>query len=157
MVGAETEHIHAQTLDELDDLRSSIPLDYVVGSVHHVKGHAIDFDLARYEKAEKDLGGTEALFSAYFDAQCEMLSHVNPLVVGHFDLIRMFRPDYPLSDDVWSKIRQNVDIIKGYGGLVEINSRAWKKGLRDAYPQRDILQVRSPPYDIVGRPSMFDG
>ena len=29
-----------------------------------------------------------------------------------------------------------------FGGVFEINSRSWKKGLRDAYPQRDIIQVK---------------
>ncbi|TPX63497.1 histidinol-phosphatase [Spizellomyces sp. 'palustris'] len=143
VIGAETEHIHADTLNELETLCRSVPLDYVVGSVHHVKGHPIDFDLSRYEHAERAVGGTEALFQAYFDAQYEMLLRVKPSVVGHFDLVRLFRPNHVLSDNVWTKIHRNIDAITGYGGLVEINSRAWKKGLRDAYPQRDILEVFS--------------
>ncbi|KAI9106070.1 Polymerase/histidinol phosphatase-like protein [Phlyctochytrium arcticum] len=140
LVGAETEYIHETSLQDLVSLRKETPLDYVVGSVHHVQGHPIDFDLSRLETAENHLGGTEALFLAYFDAQYEMLRHIKPEVVGHFDLIRMFRPSHPLSNETWSKIKRNVREIKASGGLVEINSRAWKKGLPSAYPLRDILE-----------------
>ncbi|KAJ3165118.1 histidinolphosphatase [Geranomyces variabilis] len=140
LVGAETELIHSATLDELDQLRAAVPLDYLVGSVHHVAGYPLDFDVPRYREAEAACGGAEGLFSAYFDAQEKMLRRVQPLVVGHFDLVRLFNPHHTLSEDIWTRIRRNVDTILEYGGLVEINSRAWKKGLQDAYPQRDILQ-----------------
>lgn len=141
LIGMETENIHPNTLSELSRLLSTHKIDYIVGSVHHVHGHPIDFDEPRYAKAEQALGGTENLFLAYFDAQHDLLVHAKPIVVGHFDLIRIFRHDFVLSDAVWEKIRRNVKVIVEYGGLVEINSRAWKKGLKDAYPQRDILQV----------------
>lgn len=140
-IGMETENIHPKTLTDLTLLLQTHKIDYLVGSVHHVHGHPIDFDPPRYAEAERALGGTENLFLAYFDAQYELLRQAKPLVVGHFDLIRIFRHDFALSKPVWEKIRRNVDVIVEYGGLVEINSRAWKKGLRDAYPQRDILQV----------------
>ncbi|KAI8904172.1 Polymerase/histidinol phosphatase-like protein, partial [Powellomyces hirtus] len=141
LVGCETEHIHSSTLDELEALRASVPLDYVVASVHHVNGHPLDFDLTRYAAAEESAGGTEGLFLAYFHAQREILERVEqPAVVGHFDLVRLFRPDLPLSEEVWKAVRRNVDVIVAKGALVEINSRAWKKGLKDAYPQRDILE-----------------
>ncbi|KAJ3156765.1 histidinolphosphatase [Geranomyces michiganensis] len=140
LVGAETELIHSTSLDELDQLRAAVPLDYLVGSVHHVLGHPLDFDIPRYKEAEAACGGAEGLFCAYFDAQEELLRRVQPLVIGHFDLVRLFNPQHALSEDVWRRIRRNVDTILEYDGLVEINSRAWKKDLKDAYPQRDILQ-----------------
>ena len=64
------------------------------------------------------------------------LSHVK----GHFDLIRLFC-DYPL-DRVWNKVQAvvscqvlcNIQVIADYGGIVEINARAYKKGLKEAYP-----------------------
>jgi histidinol-phosphatase (PHP family) len=151
LVGMETELIHSKTLDELEELRSRFKIDYIVGSVHHVLGHPIDFNHEMYSSAEqaarqnKEEGSespTEFLFREYFDAQYELLTRAKPDVIGHFDLVRIFRPDFPLSDAVWEKIRRNVAVIVEYGGLVELNSRAWKKNLPDAYPQRDILKVR---------------
>jgi histidinol-phosphatase (PHP family) len=62
-------------------------------------------------------------------------------VIGHFDLIRMWRPLHPLSPPIWAKIRRNIDLIIEYDGIVEINSRGWKKGLQSPYPLNDILVV----------------
>ncbi|KAJ3024315.1 histidinolphosphatase, partial [Rhizophlyctis rosea] len=140
LIGMETENIHPSTLTDLSTLLATHKIDYLVGSVHHVNGYPIDFDELRYAEAESALGGTEELFLAYFDAQHDLLVHAKPPVVGHFDLIRIFRGEFELTGRCWEKIRRNVGVIREYGGLVEINSRAWKKGLRDAYPQRDILQ-----------------
>ncbi|KAJ1840596.1 hypothetical protein LPJ73_006377, partial [Coemansia sp. RSA 2703] len=69
-----------------------------------------------------------------------------PEVVGHFDLVRIFHPyddgvADPLceSDEVRRLAVRNIEYAIGYGAIFEINTRAWKKGLRDAYPQRDML------------------
>ncbi|KAJ1549543.1 histidinolphosphatase [Cladochytrium tenue] len=148
LVGMETELIHDSTLDELQALRSRHALDYIVGSLHHVNGVPIDFDEAMYAAAEAAAGArepslapTEALFRQYFDAQMELLRGCRPDVVGHFDLIRIFRPGFALSPEVWARVERNVAFVAEYGGLVEVNSRAWKKNLPDAYPFRDILQL----------------
>ena len=106
--------------------------------------YPIDFDEAGFIEAEQglkfpDVEGTEMLFRSYFDAQYDMLTTVKPAVVGHFDLVRMYRQDYPLSDHVWTRIKRNIDYIAEYEGVVEINSRAFKKGLRNPYPLQDIM------------------
>jgi histidinol-phosphatase (PHP family) len=69
-----------------------------------------------------------------------MLLKLKPDIVGHFDLIRLFRPNFPLSDKVWSLIKRNISFIQEYDGLVELNPRSLKKGLQDIYPFKDILQ-----------------
>ena len=162
LVGLETEFIYDATLEEIELLQKIYQLDYMVGSVHHVLEHPIDFDNAMYCDAEKaaferynsqktssslstslsESAPTEAVFLEYFDSQYTLLERLKPSVIGHFDLIRLFRPDHPLSEQVWDKIKRNVELIKSFGGLVEINSRAWKKNLKNAYPQSDILKVR---------------
>ena len=85
------------------------------------------------------------LFMAYFDAQLEMLETLKPLVVGHFDLIRLYSDaqDDDLRDlggdmEVWDRICRNLEVIKGYGGVLEVNSSALRKGLKQPYPRREI-------------------
>ncbi|KAJ3159698.1 histidinolphosphatase [Irineochytrium annulatum] len=152
LVGMETELIHDKTLDEINEIQRELPLDYLVGSVHHVLGHPIDFDEVMYKAAEDaafakwstpcpGICKTEAVFREYFDAQYELLARIKPVVVGHLDLIRVFRQDHALSLVVWEKIRRNIQLIKDYGGIVEVNSRAWKKNILDAHPQSDIMKV----------------
>ncbi|KAJ3211324.1 histidinolphosphatase [Dinochytrium kinnereticum] len=148
LVGMETENIHPASLDEVKDLRSKFRLDYVVGSLHHVLEHPIDYDEMMYAacetaSAEKHPGvsPTEAAFLEYFDAQYDLLDQIRPEVIGHFDLIRMYRPDHPLSPAVLKAISRNIDKIIAIDGLVEVNSRAFKKGLEHPYPLRDIMEM----------------
>ncbi|KAI9027886.1 putative histidinol-phosphatase [Hyaloraphidium curvatum] len=149
LVGMETEYINETSLERSLELVEKHSLDYIVGSVHHILEIPIDFDeatLARAEAACLEAAGpaagtgTEAAFRVYFDAQYRMLQVLKPAVVAHFDLIRLFRPDHPLSDEVWARIRRNVEFIVQYGGVFEINTSGWRKGLAYAYPQRDILE-----------------
>ncbi|KAJ3334803.1 histidinolphosphatase [Gonapodya sp. JEL0774] len=154
LVGMETEHIpDAGYLGAVARLRERHRLDYLVGSLHHVDGTPIDYDIPTLERAEEQCrkavgalasdtaAGTEELFIRYFDQQYEMLSALKPEVVGHFDLIRLWRVEHPLSEEVWSRIRRNVDFVIGYGGLFEVNAAAYRKGLPEAYPQKDILKL----------------
>ncbi|KAG1644838.1 hypothetical protein G6F44_002429 [Rhizopus delemar] len=145
LVGTEIEFINQDYANHIQQLRSEA--DYVVGSLHHVNSVPIDFSPELYQTAlagAKD--SLQTLFVQYFDEQWEMLQAIQPEVVGHFDLIRIFA-DQSVADQVllepqvWQRIVRNVDYIIGYGGLFEINSRSWKKGLKDAYPQRNIIQI----------------
>ncbi|KAJ1980978.1 hypothetical protein H4R33_005348 [Dimargaris cristalligena] len=146
LVGAETEYINSESLVQAQALRERHHLDYLVGSVHHVLEIPIDFDAAGYQRALAACGGSlESLFGIYFDAQYQMLTALQPEVVAHFDLCRLFAPrdnllTTSLTPALWDKVQRNIDYIVSYGGLFEVNSRAFKKGLPDAYPQRDILE-----------------
>ncbi|CEI93783.1 hypothetical protein RMCBS344292_08009 [Rhizopus microsporus] len=145
LIGVEIEYIHHDYCNYVARLKDKV--DYVVGSLHHVNTVPIDFSSELYQKALTEVNGNLVdLFVRYFDEQWAMLQAVQPQVVGHFDLIRIFA-DPSLADQVlltptvWERIVRNVDFIIGYGGLFEINSRSWKKKLTDAYPQRDIIKL----------------
>ena len=112
-----------------------------------MQGIPIDYNESFVTKAEDNLSlkynsdqGTELLFIQYFESQYQMLKSIKPLVIGHFDLVRLFRPNFLLSQKVWNLIKRNVNFILGYGGLVELNSRSLKKKLPHPYPFKDILE-----------------
>ncbi|KAI9469470.1 hypothetical protein LPJ78_000280 [Coemansia sp. RSA 989] len=147
LIGAETEYITGTTIAELKQLRSQYGLDFLVGSLHHVNGMPMDFSPDLYEQiVEHCHGDRSEMFRRYFDEQLELLQQLQPEIVGHFDLIRIFHPysqgipDPLLDSEIRKLALRNIDYAISYGALFEINSRAWKKGLRDAYPQRDLLQ-----------------
>lgn len=147
LVGMETEYITKESLVEAQQLQAKYQLDYLVGSVHHIDEWPLDFSQEKYNQLleEKFNGDRESMFCRYFDQQLEMLETLKPQVVGHFDLIRIFHPTNepdPLvvSDKARQKALRNIEYAIGYGALFEINTRAWKKHLRDAYPQRDLLR-----------------
>ncbi|KAJ2857084.1 hypothetical protein GGI22_003611, partial [Coemansia erecta] len=147
LIGAETELITEATPAELKTLREQYKLDYFVGSVHHIDGMAMDFSQELYDKIVERFGGDRtAMFRRYFDQQLVLLQAIQPEIIGHFDLVRIFHPysqgvaDPMAQAEIRSLASRNIDYAIAYGAIFEINSRAWKKGLRDAYPQRDVLR-----------------
>jgi histidinol-phosphatase (PHP family) len=151
LIGLETEMLSPEDPQRIRNLQQRHQLDYIVGSVHHVHATPIDFDKATYERIESALGW-DALCSAYFDAQYELILAVNPIVIGHVDLVRMWYPDRPLHANVWVKIQRNVRAVNAYGGLFEVNSRGWKKS-SSGYPLPDTLRVI---LELGGRVTLSD-
>lgn len=106
----------------------------------------IDYDHEMYARAREIAGGSdERLFEDYFDAQLDMLRALKPPVVGHFDLIRLKSDDPERSfktwPGVWSRILRNLDFVVEYGGLVEVNGAALRKGMSEPYPKAEICEV----------------
>ncbi|KAG7090038.1 hypothetical protein E1B28_011658 [Marasmius oreades] len=152
LVGLETEFITSLDLDRLDDLlsRYSGLIEYLVGSIHHVDGVPIDFDIPTYEKALRLHGGSnsehqtmENFLCSYFEAQYKLLERFEPEIIGHVDLCRLYTPSLQLSDftQAWDLLRRNIKYVVGYGGLFELNAAAFRKGWSTAYPGEDVLRV----------------
>lgn len=139
---------HSQALIQLS--LQKYPYDFFMGSIHHVGGIPIDYDQEAYDRAKHQAGGTdEQLFERYFDEQFDMLQALKPPVVGHLDLIRLkssnFDLDWQILPSVWSKILRNLDFIASYGGILEINTAALRKGMAEPYPKSEICQVSNQP------------
>lgn len=126
---------------------SRYPFEFFIGSVHYTKTVPIDYDRPMYEKARDLAGGSdELLYEAYFDEQLDMLQKLRPLVVGHFDLIRLKSDDPERSfttwPKVWEKVLRNLDFVASYRGILEINGAALRKGMSEPYPKAEICKVR---------------
>jgi histidinol-phosphatase (PHP family) len=146
IIGFEIDWIRPASKDLIERSLSRFPFEFFVGSVHHMHTVPIDYDRPMYEQARETAGGTdERLFEDYFDAQLDMLKQLKPLVVGHFDLIRLKSDDMERSfttwPGVWSKILRNLDFIASYGGMLELNSAALRKGMTEPYPKAEICKV----------------
>jgi histidinol-phosphatase (PHP family) len=116
--------------------------DYIVGSIHHVAGISIDVDAQLYEKAIMAVGGLEELYCHYFDEQLTMLGELEPAVVGHFDLIRIFDPNYLQTmqlHSVWARIERNLELIKELDLILDFNLRGFDKTL-EQYPSLPVLK-----------------
>jgi len=74
-----------------------------------------------------------------------MLTALTPKIVGHFDLVRLKSGDHERElvnwKNVWEKVERNVEFIASYGGLVELNSAALRKGWKTPYPGKDVFEV----------------
>ena len=155
LVGLESEYIDDAGLDELAALieRKGKAIEYVVGSVHHCDELPIDFDKERFDDCvrQQDAASEEdrlvKLFSTYFDNQHALLQRLEPEVVGHFDLCRLYYPDtdFRALGSVWARIERNVELAVSYGALFEVNASAFRKGWSTAYPGTEVFDVSSLP------------
>ena len=147
-VGFESDWIRPESKELIERSIKSYSFDYFIGSVHHVHATPIDYDHDMYYAAREKAGGTDQeLFKDYFDAQYDMLQAVRPPVVGHFDLIRLKSNDPDVSggwqemEEIWSKALRNLDFVASYGGMLEVNTAALRKGMAELYPKKEIIQV----------------
>ena len=125
------------------EVMNTFSLDYVVGSLHHVDNIGFDYSPELYRAAVRSAGGLEGLYCSYFDAQFEMLAAVEPQVVGHFDLIRIFDDDYKKRlalPAVAKRVGRNLELIKDLNLTLDLNMRALSKGASEPYPAKTILQ-----------------
>ncbi|KAK5780778.1 hypothetical protein RI543_001901 [Arxiozyma heterogenica] len=68
-------------------------IKFCVGSVHHVNGIPIDFDSDFWNLALKSCDNNIKTFLiTYFNDQYKMLQVIKPLIVGHFDVYKLFLP-----------------------------------------------------------------
>lgn len=147
LVGFEGDWIREESVALIQERLEKHRVDMFVGSVHHVHTIPIDFNKPMYIQAREKSGGTdEELFQDYFDWQWEMLKAIKPPVVGHFDLIRLYSDDAnhdwkEYRSGVWEKILRNLRFIAEYGGSLELNSSALRKGMNEPYPKVEICQV----------------
>ena len=117
--------------------------EYIVGSVHFVDDLGFDYSREQYDATAQAAGGLDALYCRYFDQQYEMIELLNPAVVGHFDLIRIFDPEYRqrfLRPDIARRIRRNLELIKERNLIMDFNLRSLLKGAQEPYISESILR-----------------
>jgi len=162
LVGLETDYITSPDLVHLKSLLTEhgTYIDYIVGSIHHVNGIPIDFDLPTYKRSvdscsyqdsivsdenpsAREETRLSAFFEAYFDAQYTLLTAHHPEVIGHFDLCRLYTPSISFDQlpAVLTKIQRNVQYAIEYGAVFEINAAALRKGWSSPYPGRDVFEL----------------
>ena len=72
----------------------------------------------------------------------DMVKALNPPVVGHFDLVRLFDPDYKSrlqQSQIAERVQRNLDLIKERGLILDFNLAGFDKLAGEPYPSRDIL------------------
>jgi histidinol-phosphatase (PHP family) len=142
-VGMETE-TYSGAVAYARELAAAFAPDYLVGSVHHVDDRNFDFSPEAYARAARAVGGPDALYTRYFDLQLEMIQALKPAVVGHFDLVRIYDPNYRARlerPEIWTRIRRNLACIRDLGLILDFNVRALVKGAPEPYIAAPILQA----------------
>lgn len=118
---------------ETRDLLISLPLDYVIGSVHYLGDKSVDFDQEIYQ------GDIDRLFESYFDSVCTASSSGLFDIIGHCDLIRIF--GYKPSSDLEPLYRRLAKTMRTHNVVFEVNTNGRNRPLADFYPNRKYLHI----------------
>jgi histidinol-phosphatase (PHP family) len=145
------EILAAMEIETYTGYRSFIPTlieqfqpDYIVGSVHFVHDMGFDYSKEQYDMTAAAVGGYDEMYLRYFDIQYEMLELLRPSVVGHFDLIRIFDPNYRerlQKPQIQAKIIRNLELIKQHDLIMDFNLRSLLKGADEPYITAPILAM----------------
>ena len=117
--------------------------DYIVGSVHQINDELFDGSPEWYRTAAEAVGGVDELYCAYFDRQYEVITTLAPEVIGHFDLVRIFDPDYRarlVKPDIWERVVRNLEAIRDLDSILDFNLAALKKGQPEPYVSHPVLE-----------------
>lgn len=133
-LGVEIDWFDGQA-DAIGRVLRSLPWDYVIGSVHHSRGVAIDGTAETWRRWTPD--ERDAAHREYW-AQIRRLAESGLAdVMAHLDLAKKFgfAPREPVDDLVEAAL----DAIAAAGAVVEVNTAGWHKPCREAYPAPAIL------------------
>ena len=127
--------------------------DYVIGAVHYLPldgGYvSIDSSLRQTGAAAKVYDGGQNMYRKYYSLVYESAKRFSPDIIGHFDVIAKYNKGNIYFDETSADYTAAalealdgvLDIIIPYGGMVELNTSAFVRGLRDVpYPDPFILK-----------------
>ena len=130
--GAEIDYIPGKE-QQTADLIDSLPLDYVIGSVHFLGNWNFDTDPQNFQGLDID-----DLYDQYFTTVRASIQSGLFDIIGHIDVIKKFG-HYPNYDpDIW--YRKIVRSLQKTDCVVELNTNGLNKPCREFYPDSTFLQ-----------------
>lgn len=120
--------------DDLKEIIDSIPLDYVIGSIHFIDDWNFDTDQSLYGKWSND-----KLYEMYFKlvqqaAQSDLFD-----IIGHIDIIKKFRV-YPETNQE-KLFEDTIKIIKAHNLVVELNTGGLDRPCAEFTPGPQLLEL----------------
>lgn len=119
----------------MDDIILKRPCDYLIGSVHFIDDWGFDNPeyLGRYEGADID-----AIYKRYFELIEEMAKSALFDIVGHLDLMKVFK--FLPKQDIRILAKKALKAIKQADMSIEINVSGYRKPIAEAYPSASLLE-----------------
>ncbi|MBP5092537.1 MAG: histidinol-phosphatase [Abditibacteriota bacterium] len=124
-----------QTIDYVRDFLKTLPLDYLIGSVHQIDDFPID-DRAEYWERISQAKRND-IIAEYWERMTVMAGSGVFQIAGHLDLYKKF--GYFPTVDMSDRIEQTLDAVADTGMVMELNTAGWHKPVGEQYPSVDIL------------------
>jgi len=115
-------------------------VDYLIGSIHFLNqnGNNWGFDNPEFigEYKNKDI---DTIWQDYFEAVKEMAKTQKFDIVGHLDLIKVFK--FLPKKDIKIIAKEALMEIKKSNMVVEINAAGYRKPIKEQYPSKELLEL----------------
>jgi histidinol-phosphatase (PHP family) len=135
LLAYEVDFLHGLVLDEIIESK----VDYLIGSVHFIQkqNNLWGFDNPEF------IGGYESrdidkIWQDYFDAIEAMAKSQLFQIVGHLDLIKIFK--FLPQKDVRTIAKRALSAIKKSHMCIEINAAGIRKPIGEPYPSKALLE-----------------
>ncbi len=111
-------------------------VDYLIGSVHFLEGWGFDNPefIGKWEEQNID-----EIWQKYFDTIEDMAKSKLFDIVGHFDLIKVFK--FMPKGSIVDMARDALLSIKKADMVLELNVAGYRKKVEEPYPSKDLLEM----------------
>ena len=110
-------------------------VDYLIGSVHFIEGWGFDNPEFIGEWESQDV---DEIWQKYFDTIEEMAKSKLFDIVGHLDLIKVFK--FMPKGDISKMAYKSLIAIKEANMVLELNVAGFRKDVEEAYPSASLLK-----------------
>jgi len=119
----------------MDERVLNADVDYLIGSVHFIDEWGFDNPefIGRYESQDID-----EIWQKYFDAIEDMANSKLFDIVGHLDLIKVFK--YMPNKDINEIAKKALEAIKNADMVIELNVAGYRKPIKESYPSPSLLK-----------------
>lgn len=131
LIGYEVDYLKGY----MDERVLNAKVDYLIGSVHFIDEWGFDNPefIGRYENEDIDV-----IWQKYFDAIKEMAQSRLFDIVGHLDLIKIFK--FMPKKSINEIAKEALLAIKNADMVLEVNMAGYRKPIAEAYPSLSLLQ-----------------
>ena len=136
LLAYEVDYLDGYILDEIINAK----VDYLIGSVHFLKNknEMWGFDNPEFIGVYKSKD-IDSIWVEYFDAIKSMAKTGLFDIVGHFDLIKVFK--FLPKKDIRLIAKEALLEIKKANMVLEINSAGLRKPITETYPSKQLLEL----------------
>ena len=119
----------------MDERILNADVDYLIGSVHFIDKWGFDNPefIGRYEDENID-----DIWQKYFDTIEKMAQSKLFDIVGHLDLIKVFK--FMPNKNILEIAKDALKAIKDSDMVLEINMSGYRKPVQESYPSRELLE-----------------
>lgn len=121
---------------KMDERVLKAEVDFLIGSVHFLGGWGFDNPEFIGEYKNKDI---DLIWQEYFKAIEDMASSGKFDIVGHLDLIKIFK--FMPKKDIKILAAPALKAIKKANMVIEINSAGFRKPVSEPYPSKELLAM----------------